>query len=216
MTIPQCTITITDLSALIGVDDVPLEGTEVWFYPNLRDGEVLPLNSSLYRVEPVRGVINASGELEDLDGNPGVTLLANDALLNLDDPLQWRVSFRRVDVQGFDKKVSEWWFEAPDDGDTVDLRSLAHVPGTTATGTTTALLQGVPTTVDHISDSTALGRELVTASSQAAAWDVLGELPIPQINANGAPSSSTFLRGDGRWTDVTATSFDEGDGIAYI
>ena len=177
MTIPQCTVTIGDLSALIGVDEIAFEGTEVWFYPNITDGDLLPLNASLYRLEPVRGVINTDGELENLDGDPGVTLLANDAALNLDVPLQWRVVFRRATALGFDREITSWWFTAPDDGDTVDLRFLAHVPGTTATGTTTNQITGVPAAVDNISDSGAFGRDVVRSTDEEAFWDLFGTVP---------------------------------------
>lgn len=135
MTVPQCTITISDLSALIGVDDVKMDRTEVWFTPNLGAGELLALDSSLKLLEPVRGITDA-GVLKDLDGNVGVSLLANDPSLNLSSPLQWRVEFRRADVQGFIRRVNSWWFEAPNAGTTVDLSTLAAVPGLTATGWT--------------------------------------------------------------------------------
>lgn len=174
MTIPQCTITINDLSALIGATVTALSDVEVVFTPNLTNGDVLAINDSIYRVADVRGVINADGELEDLDGNTGVTLLANDPLLNLDWWLQWKVSFSNVVVNGFRKTIKPWWFTAPNDGETVDLRLLPHVVGTTATGTTTAIIQGVPVTVDNISDSGAVGRSLVQAEDVADAWDALG------------------------------------------
>lgn len=129
MAIPQCVITCDDLAALIGVTGTPLEGTEVWFTPNITNGEVLAVGNVLYRVENVRGVINAAGELEDLDGNPGVTLLANDVNLGLDTPLQWQASFSHVVVQGFKRTVRSFWFESPGDGETEDLAALAPPPG---------------------------------------------------------------------------------------
>lgn len=129
MAIPQCVITCDDLAALIGVTGIPLEGTEVWFSPNINNGEVLAVGDVLYRVENVRGVINAAGALEDLDGNPGVTLLANDVNLGLDEPLQWQVSFSNVVVQGFKRTVRSFWFEAPGDSEIEDLTTLAPLPG---------------------------------------------------------------------------------------
>lgn len=137
MTIPQCTITIGDVAALIGVDKFPLAGAEVLFTPNIREGELLPIESTLYRVEPVQGRIDNAGQLVDLYGDPGVTLLANDPVLNLEVPLEWKVEFAKTRIGGFSKTIGGWWFTAPSAGETIDLRNLSHVVGTWATGTTT-------------------------------------------------------------------------------
>lgn len=129
MTIPQCVITCDDLAALIGVSETSLAGTEVRFTCNINDGELLAIGEVLCRVEQVRGIINSEGALEDLNGNPGVTLLASDVNIVLDEPLQWKVSFSRVVVDGFKRAVHPFWFEAPGDGETEDLSTLAPAPG---------------------------------------------------------------------------------------
>lgn len=141
--LPEFTLTISDLRALLGDERIKFSDTEVWFTPNIDSGELLPINLGLYNIGTVHGIINELGQLEDLDGNPGVTLLANDPILNLEIPLQWQVEFRKAKINGFQKRIDSWWFTAPEAGQVVDLVSLAHVVGTTATGTTTNYVIGV-------------------------------------------------------------------------
>ena len=135
MTIPTFTVTgsifdLLDADADGAVEAVALEGAIVTFTPNTR-GQFVSVNDVLYRPEPVSATVDDEGKI---NGDDGVTLLANDESLDLEIPLQWRVSVSALPESGFNREPKPFWFEAAEDGDTKTIGELAAVPGTSATG----------------------------------------------------------------------------------
>lgn len=144
MAIPEFTLTagagFTDLVS--PGDDGPLEtsaleGMRVKFTSNITEGEVLALEGGLRRHRAFIVTLDAAGKL---NGDDGVTMLANDPELGLEHPLEWTISFPDgVTIDGFNKPVNKWTFTAPDAGETVSLDEIPHVVGQKALGSTRGL-----------------------------------------------------------------------------
>lgn len=157
------------LHQLVGVERTALAGAVLEFTCNLTPGELLALDGGLDIVDTVRVKLDNDGKI---NGDTGVDLLADDPSLNLEHPLQWRVKITGAKANGFPKAVTAWSFEAPGDGETAALDSLAHVPGQSATGSVRVF---GPILANDVTDSGAAGRDVLrsdTASEARTALDV--------------------------------------------
>jgi len=84
----------------------------VVFTPNIPRGQVVRYDGNVYHLKPVEAEIMPDGSLAYKGGT--VTLVANDDGLDVDD-LQYK-----VEIAG----LAPFWFDAPEDGQTVDLYDL--------------------------------------------------------------------------------------------
>lgn len=101
-----------------------LTSVQLQFAPNVRPADFVVWEGDLYRVRPVIVTVSSDGSISNVD-DP-VLLLANDDGLNITG-LQWQVS---ITTLGAAQTSVEWWFDAPADGATVDLATVAHAPAT--------------------------------------------------------------------------------------
>jgi hypothetical protein len=139
------------------------------------DGLVAPTLTTPGIVVPIttQGRIT-NGVLYGLDGNPGVSLLANTSVLNLSSTLYYSVSFADV-VYTYPTSsaatqtinLSPFTFAALTSAATVDLSDVAPAAGALAA-------QILSITSAEIADATTLGRQLLTAPNAAAARLDLG------------------------------------------
>lgn len=110
-------------------DEVALIG-EVDFTPQFStEGPVLARDYSPrptgFKLLKVTGVIDTDGRLKNARaGTAGVRLIANDPVLELPDPLVYRVDFRLTTPLGQPVRVSATYFEAPDSDVTVQLAEV--------------------------------------------------------------------------------------------
>jgi hypothetical protein len=135
VTIPTFTLTgnvydLLDTNHDGAVDTVALSTATVTFTPNT-GGQFIAIGADIYRPESVTVTVDGNGRI---NGTAGVVLLANDDTLNLDIPLQWKVSLSFE--SDFARRPKSWWFEAPVSGKTVTLGSVSAIPSTLATGFT--------------------------------------------------------------------------------
>lgn len=98
-----------------------LTGGMVSFHPNI-GSELFLWESKLYRVAPVQVMVGSDGTLS-IAGSP-VKLLANDPGLNFSN-LQWQASIQRPN----NGSPVKWWFDAPLDGQSINLAAVALAPG---------------------------------------------------------------------------------------
>jgi hypothetical protein len=132
MAIPTFTLTAGEgLHQLVGVTSTALAGAVLKFTCNLTPGELLALEGGLDIIDSVQVTLDAAGKI---NGDTGIVLLADDPVLDLAHPLQWRVEVSKAKINGFPKPVTAWSFFAGSAGDTLLLAEVAHVPGQTATG----------------------------------------------------------------------------------
>lgn len=125
MTLPSFTITGTlfDLLGNVAAGEIIGNGlggatpATVTFTSNVPQGYFVTFGGVAYRVDEVTGIVNSNGTITH-SGDP-VQLLANDAGLSIDG-LQWQCH-----VAG----MHRFWFNAPVDGGTVNLGTVAPVPG---------------------------------------------------------------------------------------
>lgn len=96
--------------------------TTITFTPNLSLTQQFTWDGDLYRIRPVAAVLTGTGITRS--GDP-VRLLANDDGLNVSG-IQWQV---KVATPGLPTPHA-FWFDAPSDGDTIDLSAVTPVPGT--------------------------------------------------------------------------------------
>jgi hypothetical protein len=118
MTVPTFTLTGT-VDSLVGDTLSGLEGTEVGFRPNLPTGSLLDVDGVVISVRAVSVTVGSGGVI------PSTSLLADDPSLGLATPLQWQVK-----IEGF----PPFWFNAPDDGTSIDLADIVPVAGVVAHG----------------------------------------------------------------------------------
>lgn len=121
----------------------------VTFTSNVPSDAFVRWDGELYRVAEVVATVNGSGEILR-NGDP-VQLLANDAGLSVEN-LQWEVhagSTRR------------FWFDAPADGDTLDVGAVAPVPAVSLVG-----LASLP--VSGLTDATTFMKGFLTDVDDAA------------------------------------------------
>lgn len=117
----------SDLNA--DADTVALIG-EVDFTPQFStEGPVLARNYSPrptgFKLLKVTGVIDTDGRLKNARaGTVGLRLIANDPVLELPDPLVYRMDFRLTTPLGQPVRVSPAYFEAPDSDVTVQLADI--------------------------------------------------------------------------------------------
>ena len=147
MTIPTFVLKGSALD-LLDTDD-PTALDSITLTPNTR-GQMVSIAGVLYRPEPITITLDEDGTI---NGDVGVTLLANDPTLELESPLQWHVQL--ATSEGFPRQPKPFWFEAPEDGDVVQLGDVSVVPLLTPQGLTrgpkgdtgaqgTQGIQGVP------------------------------------------------------------------------
>lgn len=129
MTVPLFTLT-GNLGSLIGGSQVPSAGMTVILRSNVDPGDLLPIDGIADFVGTVAVMLDNSGKI---NGDDGIKLLANDDVLELATPLQWTIS--SAGVAG-SPEINSWTFDAPNTGDTVDIRATVPVPGLFAVGTT--------------------------------------------------------------------------------
>jgi lysophospholipase L1-like esterase len=115
MTLPTFTLS-GQVERLDGGDLSALAGIPVVLTSNLPWDSFLSVASedAILEVHTVTTVLGANGVLGP------VTLLADDASLNLDAPIQWQVK-----IGG----LAPWWFNAPADGTDYDLKDTSPVTG---------------------------------------------------------------------------------------
>lgn len=90
---------------------------------NIKEG-VLTWGGEIYNRPPaVKALVGSDGNITV--GGQSVELLDNDPGLNVSG-IQWRCDIR----SGPYKVLASFWFDAPGDGSTVNLASVAHVPST--------------------------------------------------------------------------------------
>lgn len=134
MPLPSFTVTGTLLDLLgnvTGSELLPtalgsgrLERPKVVFTPNVQPDHFVLFEDDIHRVGPVTADISTDGSL-NRQGEL-VRLLANDPDLSIEG-LQWR-----VDITG----MKSFWFDAPTDGGTINLGTVAPVAFTQAQGIT--------------------------------------------------------------------------------
>lgn len=113
-----------------------------------------------------------AGQLCDESGNPGVALVANTAALNLSGALFYSVSFNlnyqpTSNARPVPATINPVTFEAPTTAATVDLSSVTPAAGIDA-------VQVVTVVSGDITDATAIGRELLTASDASGVRSDIG------------------------------------------
>lgn len=120
-----------DQVALIGeVDFVPQFSTTA---PILAR-EYLPRPTG-FRLLPVTGYFDTDGRLKNARaGTVGVRLVANDPVLELPDPLVYRMDFRLTTPIGQPVRVTAAYFEAPDSDVTVQLAEVLESALSSAAG----------------------------------------------------------------------------------
>jgi len=97
----------------------------VYFTSNLAPGYPIKADDSLVWIERCEAVVAEDGTLVNaLDGQP-VRLLANDPSLGLERPLQWTIEIHVPIVGRSTPHRVSWTFEAPADGETLDLETAA-------------------------------------------------------------------------------------------
>lgn len=135
MPLPSFTVTgnIYDiLGATVGSELIgsPPAGATVLFESNIPRNDVVTFDGDVYRVPPTPGVITAEGSILH-DGQP-ILLLANDSGLNVEE-LQWTVTVRQSPGRG-GRKVISFTFDAPEDGETINLADVVPVPNAPVVG----------------------------------------------------------------------------------
>lgn len=144
------------------LDVGPLTSVALVLTSNVKPEEFITWDGELYRVSSVHITVNADGTISDV--SDPVFLLANDPDLNFSG-LQWKVSVR---TRFNDVAITEWWFNAPNDGEIVDLASVVPVPGAPVTG-----FNEVP--VSGLSGATNFMKNMLVAADDAAeARSILG------------------------------------------
>lgn len=110
-----------DIVALIG---------EVSFIPQFTSSNPLVARDysprpTGFRILPVKGFIDTDGRLKNARaGTLGVRLIANDPVLDLEDPLVYRVDFELTTPFGEPVRVDSVFFEAPDSDIDVELAEV--------------------------------------------------------------------------------------------
>lgn len=147
MAIPQFTV-MADMFVLLGyldgseIDATAMETLRATFTSNLLKSDVLVIDGEIISLSPVPGVIDANGQLVNPRANNaiGVSLLADDPVLGLENPLEWTVTFSRASGASYvgSNKVPwlprPWTFFAGSDGQLINLNTVPPVPGSVATG----------------------------------------------------------------------------------
>lgn len=107
------------------LDTHPLAGLTGTFTPNLVPA-IYPVGdwqgTSAYLIEPINFIVDSDGKF---NGTKGVELLAN-SVVGV-GRLQWCISFDRFTFNGERLEISPWWFDARQDGETVELQNLMSV-----------------------------------------------------------------------------------------
>lgn len=132
MPLPSFTIdpdlTVNDVDGTVATGELvetPLAGTTFTFTCNVDRKQFVTFGDSMDRIRPVVATVDEDGALLK-DGAP-VRLLANDPGLS-HSGVQWNVLATLPDG----KRMAAWPFDAPDDGDVLDLTTtmaVASQPG---------------------------------------------------------------------------------------
>ena len=212
----------TDLDGSGDADLVPLSGSAIFTPIFGDDRAVLAPDhmpeSAGFKLLPIAGYLD-SGRLKDApSGNVGVRLPANDPVMELEQ-LVYRVDFRVATTSGERLRVAAGYFEAPSSDVTIHLADVLQptgvfsksfvkiAPGAVRLEDNSLIFSfgGVdiadpldadelePTiTSDQISDASAASRNLIKASSAAAARSAIGaEAAVAKGQPNGyAPLNS--------------------------
>jgi len=117
----------------------------VVFTSNVPAGALVTFEGVMRPVKPVIAKVNSSGALVTPKGD-AVTLLANDDGLNVNG-IQWTAKIGRLDAITFD---------APNDGDTVDLESVVPSPSAPIIGLASAVAAVIVVTGNEARPSAAL------------------------------------------------------------
>jgi hypothetical protein len=97
----------------------------VWFSPSVTQVHSA-VDHIVYRLQKVRGRINASdGLLKNIDGTP-LTLVANNAAIGVHG-LTYLVEFTNVRFDEADRTMDAFRFLAPQDGTQVDLSTVERM-----------------------------------------------------------------------------------------
>ena len=137
--IPTCTITTgpDGIAALLG-DTVTPDGplvidrpspVAVTFTPNLPHTLLAIDGGGMYTIRPVRVFLDAAGKL---NGDDGVTLLADDPSLQLTNHLQYTLTATPFRVDGYLVSLAPFTFTAPGAGEIIALDELVAVKPATA------------------------------------------------------------------------------------
>ena len=97
----------------------------VTFTPSVSAIQSSALDSTLL-LRPIVGRI-VNGELESIDGTPGIELLANTSELALAEPLTYRVDYSRVVFDEGNRSMKSFRFDAPTSATTVNLNTVERL-----------------------------------------------------------------------------------------
>ncbi|MGB0877551.1 MAG: hypothetical protein ACPGXI_10880 [Mycobacterium sp.] len=127
MAAPTFTLTTGDgFAARIGTTREELAGAKLTFRTNVTLGGMVVIDDGMELIDKVVVTLDENGKI---NGDNGVVLLANDDSLNLSSPLEWQVSFSGVTNRGFEKVITPWSFDAPGDGESINLTDVMPPPG---------------------------------------------------------------------------------------
>jgi hypothetical protein len=205
--------------------------TQVRFRPKRADGanaEGVLLSDFVVVAEPDRRSDMASGELMPV----ALTILVNGAEVTRTLPANtlpqwvWRFTERFADGHGGAIEIVSCR-NVPASGSVLDFESLTVVDPKTLdpladpeaawwTALNDAILggggAGGPITASQITDSTTVGRAVITAGTAAIARTAIAAAaaahthPVGDLTATGFPSNTTFLRGDNTWNVPTTAN----------
>lgn len=124
------TLTTGDgFAARVGTTRDALAGARMIFKSNVKLGGVVSIDDGLEVVGDVVVLLDEDGKL---NGDTGITLLADDESLNLSEPLEWQVTIKGARTQGFNRTITPFWFDAPESGASLALVDVAPPPGQTS------------------------------------------------------------------------------------
>jgi hypothetical protein len=115
----------TDSSADVdGNPDTQYISSTVTFTPHPKEAH--GTDGTTYRLQPIQGRTNPDdGTLKTIDGHT-LTLLANNATLNLDE-LTYRVDFTNVVYDKDDQQIEPFTFLAPTDTTPIDITTVDRI-----------------------------------------------------------------------------------------
>jgi hypothetical protein len=198
MTLPSFTVTgnVFDLlgnisgGAIIGNGLGAGTPAQVTFTSNVPENALVTFGGSLYKVDEVIAIVNSDGSITR--NGAAVQLLANDPGLSVQS-LQWGIKVG---------SASTFWVNAPTNGSTLNLPAATPVPNVSVTG-----VVSIPST--GISDSTLIGREILTATDAAAVIALLGLGGSVDTYLGATTSQAAMLAlsaAAGNWTIRTDTT----------
>jgi hypothetical protein len=130
MPLPSFTLT-GNLSEIAGsvidgeLDDVALSRAQIMCTSNVPDDTLIAWQGRAFRVIPVPGRVDTSGDIVNEYGDP-LLLLAQDDDLSITG-LQWQISIKipaSVIPSSPSAAVRSWWIGAGEPGETIDLTEV--------------------------------------------------------------------------------------------